>query len=260
VISLRAEVLDDLVATYKQEQIATLAEDVRRAHIIGDLLGQRHLRNAGVHTHGITNALPEKWTYAPKRSTEYGYTPDLHYRDKWGKLGKLSFEHVAKEAETYLVEYKRQLEDLGGTIIDGKPVAWLEDHCQSVRADVAATIEDGIREGWSTKAVAAHLSEVMEGSRSKLMTIARTEMMRVQHRGAITRYQAAGVETVIRINGPNPCDECAAESGEEYPIDAVPEDHPNGSCDFIPNIRIPPPEEALIDENEIAKLLEEAGA
>ncbi len=241
----------DLVAAFRTAAIETLVENARRAHVVGDLLGQRHLHRGGKHTHAVTNALPERWTYAPRKSTDYGYKPA---GDRLIPLNRLSFQHVAEEAETYLVSYRQQLEEFGGAVINGTPAPFLEDLCQAVRTDVADTIADGIREGWSPKTVAAHLSEVMDGERWKLERIARTEMMRIQFAGMQTRYAAAGIETATRINGPNPCPECAAASGEKVPIDEM-NDHPLGECDFVPDIVIPPPEEALIDEDEIARLL-----
>lgn len=249
----------DLVASFRTTAIEVLVANARRAHVVGDLLGQRHLHRGGRHTHAVTNALPEKWAYAPKRSTEYGYSPAriIPPEQLPVTINRLAFEHVAKEAEDYLITYRRQLEEFGGAIIDGKPAPFLENFCQDVRADVADTIADGIREGWSGKAVAAHLSEVMDGERWKLERIARTETMRIQFAGMQTRYGAAGIETATRINGPNPCPECAAASGESVPISQM-TDHPGGCCGWVPDIIVPPPEEALIDEDEIARLLGEA--
>lgn len=232
--------LDPIIEAYKAGIIDALVENARKAHIIGDLLAQRHLHRAGKHTHAITNAA-RKPTAPPTESAGFS----------------VLFDHVAKEAEDYLPIYKKDLVKRGGTIINGELVNWLDTHAEGVRQDIADAIEAGIKEGWSTTTLRDKLSEVIDGERWKLDRIARTEMMRVQVAGMMNRYSAAAVETVIRILGPNPCDLCAAEGGEEYPIDAVPDDHPNGACDFVPNIKIPPAEDTLIPEDQIAWLLEQ---
>lgn len=245
--------LDAILADYEQDVIDALSENAKTAYIVGDLLAQKRLHNVGRHTHTITNALPKKWKYRPPKSTELDYTPATSE----GGMG-LSFDHVAAEAEKYSVTYRKRLTRDGSSIINGKKVVWLGNHIKSIRQDVGATIADGVKEGWSNTTVATHLSEVLDGKRWELERMARTEMMNVQKNGMVTRYADAGVEYVIRVNGPNPCDLCAAESGEEYPIDEVPDDHPNGSCDFVPVIKIPPPEDTLIPEDQIDWLLEQA--
>jgi hypothetical protein len=247
--SLEAGFAEDIEA-FLSEVVEALAKNARRAFLIGDLLAQKQLHHVRRTELPIGNAIPAKWTYLPKKSTEYGHTPPT----KGGPFG-LSFDHVAKEAEDYLKVYKGQLTRYGGTKINGTMISWLEEHGKTLRQDIGKTIEDGIREGWSSKTLSTHLSEVWDAERSKLDRVARTEMMRVQTHGAMNRYRAAGVETVIRVTGPNPCDECAAESGAEYPIDEVPDDHPNGACDFVPRIAIPPAEDCMLDEETIDWLL-----
>lgn len=244
--------LDAAIDEYRQDMIGVLGARAFRAYLVGDLLAQRHLHRVGRHNHGdLTNAMPSSWVNEPTRSTEYNY-PDLP--SKAGDFG-LKFDHVAKESLAYAQDYKSLLEEKGATVINRKEVAWLDGHCATVRADVGATIEDGIKQGWSMPTVSSHLSEVMDAKRWELDRIARTETMRVQMGGMKDRYASAGVEEVARINGPNPCDACAAESGEHYPIDDVPDDHPNGECDFVPVITVPPETDQLIEDQDLAWLL-----
>ena len=260
--------IDRLVAAYRAEAERTLTENAYVAHIIGDLIAQTRLWE-GNRLIARGERISKEWLMQkaepvfpgspydpskfkiPKKSTEYDYTPQT-------KVGRynLAFDHVRAEADDYLKTYKTDLIEHGGTKIDGVPVNWLENHTRGVRDAVGTVIEDGIKEGWSKATVTQHLGTVLDKTQSQLKTIAHTEMMRVQHRGAMTRYEKAGIETVFRISGPNACKFCAGESGREYKITEVPEDHPNGSCDFVPNIKVPTHEESLLDDAVIKQILD----
>jgi len=231
--------LDALIADYRAGLIADLADEGKRAHIIGDLIGQRRVHRAG-RTNAVANARAKKATTPPP--TEAGGF-------------RLSSDLVAKEAEAYLKPYTKDLVERGGSMIGGKFVPWLENHTAEVRQDIADALADGIREGWGQDVVAAHLSEVVEGSRYKLARIAHTETMRIQRAGAIARYANAGAETVRRLLGPNPCPICAAEADAVYSVDEVPDDHVGGFCDFAPVISVPVDTNALMPLDEVDRLL-----
>jgi hypothetical protein len=230
--------LDALIADYRAGIVAALVENAERAYLVGDLVGQRRLHRA----RGITNAR--------KRVKDYDFDPP-----KEAGGFKLKFGEVAKEALAYLDTYTAELER-GGTTIGGKWVPWLEDHSAGMRTKIADTLAEGVREGLGQRDVVRMLGQVLDGERWKLERIARTETSRIQRTGMINRYTDAGVPKVRRLLGANPCPECAADRDGVYPIDAVPEDHVGGFCDWQPLVTAPLNRDAVMPEAEVERLLE----
>lgn len=229
--------LDRLMDDYRETVIIPgLLENVRRAYVVGDLIGQRRIHRANrTHAHAMN----------PKAKVTIEKPPFT-----------LKFGEVAKEALAYLETYQNDLMR-GGTWIEGTFVRWLESHSAEIREKVATTISDGIRDGVGRDELVKRLGETLDGERWKLVRIAQTENSRIMRAGMISRYDAAGVQQVRRLLGANPCPICAADKDGVYDIDKVPEDHVGGYCDWQPLVSKPPKPGALMPPKEIDELLAE---
>lgn len=151
--------------------------------------------------------------------------------------------------------YQALLEDAFLDAADaGVDVAWdlANPHVQAVLGSlaknirsVADTTKDEIRalisrqadEGWSAEQLAKAIRDRgAVASRSRALTIARTETGHAYNRGAVAAYRAGGITHVSVLDGDD--DEiCAAANGSRWTLDeaeANPLGHPNCTRAFSP--------------------------
>lgn len=243
--------IDSALEDYQRDLVGILRREGLRAYIVGDLRVQLKIRRAMRAKFGLMNA-------PRKKSSQYGYTPKT---DVGGT--RISFDHVAQEALDYVVGYVDNLITRGGCTIQGEFVPWLAGRSERLRENIAGAIEEALREGSSNETLASALQDIFDVDRRHALTIARTEMARIEVAGAMNRYQSCGIEQVLWNNGPDPCPICEAVGGQVYALDDIPWEipvHPNCCCDLVPIVTVPPPEETLFEEDEIAALLGGAGA
>jgi len=108
--------------------------------------------------------------------------------------------------------------------------------------ELAGIVADTFADGYHIATPEGVVRRVPTDSWSKM--VARTELSRAQTLGAMSLYQAAGIETVMWVtnSGQTVCDECSDADGEVRklgdPFDGVDTDtppaHPNCCCSLVP--------------------------
>lgn len=128
----------------------------------------------------------------------------------------------------------------------------LEGMTEDMATKLSRTLADGLVEGKSPHEVARDMTEVIDVSRSRAETIARTELIRAHSEGQLTALENLGVKelgvavewtnsglnTVDKKGRPiSPCNRCKALSGVILKIEEahnlIPV-HPNCTCAFVP--------------------------
>lgn len=161
----------------------------------------------------------------------------------------------AAVAKLMAPHYRALLEQAFGDAADaGVDVAWdlqnpyvqtvLSSLAKNIKA-VAETTKDEIRalvgrqadEGWSVEELAKRIREKGEiASRTRALTIARTETGTAYNRGAITAYRVGGVTHVDVLDGDDD-EPCASANGSRWTLEeaeANPLEHPNCTRAFSP--------------------------
>lgn len=105
------------------------------------------------------------------------------------------------------------------------------------------TLADGVVRGQNPVAIAADLSKVLEVSKERARTIARTEVIRAHADGQLAALSSQGVTdlgvSVEWTTAGKPCPRCAAHAGTVVSVEAakgrIPH-HPNCKCAWIPSL------------------------
>jgi len=143
-------------------------------------------------------------------------------------------------AEAFAQRYRDDMETRGGTTIRGEFVPWIRDGAEATRSAVVDAIEEGVRSGKGSRAIARDLRGVIDEEAHDPALVAQTEMSRLVHVGEHQRYVDEGVSFVDWLLGDKTCPECMdiamADVGYgpgRYPIDECPEIpvHPKCECD-----------------------------
>ena len=125
-------------------------------------------------------------------------------------------------AMSYIAQYRQLLVEEGATMINGQKIPWLRDFEMATRSDVVNVIEEGIAEGLRSKdEVARRLRPILEGSKHKAETVARTETSAIRANAKTARWKDRGYQ-VVRITdgrGSNPCDICKAIDGQFWTVE-----------------------------------------
>lgn len=149
----------------------------------------------------------------------------------------IDFGSVQKGAKEFGVKYGALLKKEGATMIHGKKVAWLAESMKDTRSKVADIINEGVRTGKGTDAIARELrGTLIRDKNYEYKRIARTETGNIQAAAADKRYKEEGVEEVDWLCGQKPCPKCAPYCGKRYKIGEAPDllVHPNCTCDKAP--------------------------
>lgn len=232
--------LDRIMQRYREGIARTLVKSGFQAFLVGDLRAQLKVRRA------LRNGLV-RFGNAEKK-------PRMAGRPRTA----ITFKGMSRQSAAYLQTYEKDLVERGGTVIKGKFIPWLADRTERVRGSIAATIREGLENGWSNDTLGKALGEIMDQEGRAMTMIAHTEMARIEAAGARSRYHDLGIMKVIWNNGPTPCDICIEFSGNEYDLNDLPEEipvHNSCACDLVPVIEIPPDEALLLEEDEIADML-----
>lgn len=119
----------------------------------------------------------------------------------------------------------------------------IKDVAETTKDEIRALVSKQASEGWSVEQLAKEIRAKGEiASRSRALTVARTETAAAYSQGSIAAYQASGVVKQTEwLLGPDPCEICQAldgtraDLGEEFAdgINAPPA-HPNCTCALSP--------------------------
>lgn len=102
----------------------------------------------------------------------------------------------------------------------------------------------GVALGDNPRVVARAMADGMTDGLDRMMTIARTEMIRSYREATRQEYEQSGVVTGYRriaAKDADTCLACIAMDGEEYETDELMEIHPNDRCAMIPIVFGMPP-------------------
>lgn len=116
---------------------------------------------------------------------------------------------------------------------------------ETTKDEIRALVSKQASEGWSVERLQKEIRAKGEiASRSRALTVARTETAAAYSQGSIAAYQASGVVKQTEwLLGPDPCEICQgldglkADLGEEF-ADGIsaPPAHPNCTCALSPII------------------------
>jgi hypothetical protein len=96
------------------------------------------------------------------------------------------------------------------------------------------------------------MAEGMTGSMDRMLTIARTEQLRVHREASVATYKHSGIVTGYRrlcAHDRRTCAACILDEGHVYDLDEEMPEHPNGRCSMIPVVAGAPPVEWLKGED-----------
>jgi SPP1 gp7 family putative phage head morphogenesis protein len=99
---------------------------------------------------------------------------------------------------------------------------------------------DGVALGYNPRKVARQMAEGMTGSLNRMMTIARTEQLRVYRESSRQSYIESGIVTSytrIAAHDSRTCLNCILLEGTKYATDELMPSHPNCRCALIPIVR-----------------------
>jgi len=151
---------------------------------------------------------------------------------------------INDRAVEYSKAYGQELQEKGGTVIDGEFKPWLKDMGEEDRKTVTEIITRGIEEGKATGviesesgtypkgSVAAELQDYFGERKSHAAMVARTETARIMNTANANRFAELGYDKVqIWDNeGPNSCEECKIAHGQIWSLSYYrqnPLQHPN---------------------------------
>ena len=98
---------------------------------------------------------------------------------------------------------------------------------------------DGVALGWGPRKTASKMAEGMTGSFDRMLTIARTEQLRVYRTATMDQYKASGIVTSwVRYSARDRrvCAGCLAADGDEYDLATDFQAHPQCRCVLLPKI------------------------
>lgn len=103
---------------------------------------------------------------------------------------------------------------------------------------------DGVALGYGPRKTAKMMAEGMTRTLDRMLTIARTEQLRVHRESSLATYKASGVVTGYRrlcAHDRRSCAACIMDEGHVYTLDEEMPEHPNGRCAMIPVVAGAPP-------------------
>ena len=126
------------------------------------------------------------------------------------------------------------------SVLQARSLTGLKGITDEMSKSIMQEITDGMLRGSSPREVAKAISERVDVSQSRAVTIARTESMKGYNTGATTRYKQRGVERVewLATTSERTCDYCSSMDGRTFPLDDSPDmpAHVNCRCCWLPVI------------------------
>ncbi len=173
--------------------------------------------------------------------------------DRQAQLARLGIVHAEESigAQGIRAGFNRlpveAVENLVGLAGDGSPLRQL---LVSTWPDAAEGLTQalirGVALGYNPRKVARDMARGSTRSLDRMMTIARTEQLRVYREANLQSYIASGVvENYLRLatHDNRVCPMCLLLEGTVYPLNVTMPSHPNCRCTLVPNVRgVPTPQ------------------
>ena len=144
----------------------------------------------------------------------------------------------------------RATENMAGMLGNGKPLRGLLSEAYGDAAQgLTEALTRGTALGWNPRKTAKAMQDGMAHGLGRMMTIARTEQMRVYRESSRMQYEESGVvEGFVRLTAHDSrvCLGCLALEGERFTVKESLYDHPNGRCLAPDSLVAGPPIEAFI--------------
>jgi SPP1 gp7 family putative phage head morphogenesis protein len=128
------------------------------------------------------------------------------------------------------------------SVLKARSLTGLKGITDEMSKSIMQEITDGMLRGQSPREVAKGISERVDVSQSRAVTMARTETMKAYNQGATNRYKQRGVEMVewLATSSERTCAECWALDGKQFPVGEEPAVHggtnANCRCTILPVI------------------------
>jgi len=139
----------------------------------------------------------------------------------------------------------RATENMAGMLGNGKPLRGLLSEAYGDAAQgLTEALTRGTALGWNPRKTAKAMQDGMAHGLGRMMTIARTEQMRVYRESSRMQYEESGVvEGFVRLTAHDSrvCLGCLALEGEWFSTKDSLYDHPNGRCAAAPIASGAPP-------------------
>lgn len=197
--------------------------------------------------------IPVSWLYEQKRlsniqhfiSTQMGHygkitQAEVEQLQHYGaNLGEQSAQEMLGDTSIFNRPSARAIESILGATQDGSPLASLFDSFGSDAASGAkSALVRGITLGYGPAKVARDLRDALGVSRTRALTIARTEMLRAYNGAALENYRANS----SLVNGwvwiadmsDRTCAACIAMNGTEHTLDEDMDSHVRCRCSMGP--------------------------
>jgi SPP1 gp7 family putative phage head morphogenesis protein len=118
--------------------------------------------------------------------------------------------------------------------------------------NLTTALVDGVALGYNPRKVARNMAEGMTGTLNRMMTIARTETLRVYNESSRQQYISSGIVTSytrIAAHDNRTCLHCIVLEGTVYPTNELMPSHPNCRCALLPLVNGAPKPQWLKGED-----------
>ena len=137
------------------------------------------------------------------------------------------------------------IENMIGFAGDGSPLrALLEEAWPTSAQAMTEALIRATALGINPRETARRMREGLEQGLNRILTIARTEQLRVYREAGRQAYQESGVVTGYRrlaTHDDRVCPACLFAEGQVYELDEPLDEHPNGRCAQVPIVKNLPP-------------------
>lgn len=136
------------------------------------------------------------------------------------------------------------IENMIGLAGNGSPLYRLLANAYPVALDgVIKQLIDSTALGINPRETARRMANGLGLGLDRILTIARTEQLRVYRMASTEQYRESGIVTGYRrlvTKDARTCLACLASDGEHFDVASELEDHPNGRCAAVPDLRVGP--------------------
>lgn len=173
------------------------------------------------------------------------------------RLGQLGIAHASEAINLSYVQAGRTairfnvlpveaVENMVGSVASGAPLGdYLRQNARPEALDgMTRKLIEGVALGRNPRVVARSMRDGLAGGLNSAMNTARTEQLRVYREASRRQYQRSGVVTSYRrisARDTRVCPACLFADGRRYDLGESLDEHNQGRCAMIPDVRGIPP-------------------